>query len=246
MLVYNGNTNDPFSGATYWERPGCDSYLLNTINALQLIISPVRYDSSNDILECNILATFLGSYNGTLAYEFGDPTPTYGILTYIPLKPGDINPNDNEYVNSSLSTSERFGIKYDSINNTYSIYGRDPNAITNPFTLPLRVPTFDGTNPLDASTNYYELIGSSTLNIILYDKNGVDPTIDPASAFIDSNLIPFNPYFILNGDGKYEQQPIVIEESGGLYPNINLASIVETQQSTCSLGIQTCNMFCNY
>jgi histidine ammonia-lyase len=44
---------------------------MNAVNALQLIISPTYYDSINGILECNIFATFMGSYNGTLGYNFG-------------------------------------------------------------------------------------------------------------------------------------------------------------------------------
>jgi hypothetical protein len=258
MLVYNGDPNDPFSGGVYWERPGCDSYLMSAVNALQLIISPTSYDSINDKLECNILATFMGSYNGTLGYYFNAPTPTYGTLTYIPLKPGDINKNDNNYVNSALSTEVKFAIKYNSTDNTYEIYGRDPNNTSDPLSLPLLVSAFDGTGPLGSVT--YTLTGSSTINIILYNKPISGPSGDPtivssAKAFIDSNLIPFNPYFILNNDGKYEQQPIVILESGGLYPSNptgtppvinNLAPIVATQQSTCSPGIQTCNMFCSY
>jgi hypothetical protein len=248
MLVYNGNTSDPFSGGVYWERPGCDSYLLNAVNSLQLIISPITFIPSPDTLYCNILSTFLGSYNGTLGYEYdNNVTPTYAILTYIPLKPGDINPADNQFVNSNTNSSGKFIIKYDSTDK-YRIYAYNSN--TNLYDLDIRIPIFDGSGPLDVSTNYKLLTGNSSLGleIVLYDKPNVsNPTINPASAFIDSNLIPFNPYYYkpLGGD-KYVASPLSIEESTGLYPNINLAPIVATQQSTCSPGIQTCNMFCNY
>jgi hypothetical protein len=126
----------------------------------------------------------------------------------------------------------------------------------------LRSPVFDGSGPLDVATNYFELTGTSTINISLYDKpNAANPTTALSGvAFVDSNLIPFNPYFILNNDGKYEEQPISITESAGLYPsNVsanppvidNLAPYVASQQaiisqSTCSPGIQTCNLFCSH
>lgn len=254
MLIYNGTTTDDLSGGTYWERPGCDSFLMNAVNSLQLIISPKNYDSINYRLECDIYCVFMGSYNGYLTYNYDNTSsPTYAELVYIPVKPGDIHPDDYYYDNGAINPSLSGGIDtkfaislVSSSPDTYTIKAYNTN--TSDFDLDVRVPTFNGTAPLNIST-FFNLTSSGTLSIILYDKP--DPTlpiVDPVLAFKDSNLIPFNPYYykLLGGD-KYIESPLSIMESGGLYPDENLYNTVLSQQtSTCNVGTQTCNLFCSY
>jgi hypothetical protein len=262
MLIYNGTTNDDKSGGSYWERPGCDSLLMDAVNSLQLIISPRKYDSVNDWLECDILCVFMGSYNGYLSYDYNSSSPTYTQLVYVPVKPGDINPTDYKYYNGGtttpfpLSTQGKFAIK--NVTNTivgfpkiatYDIKAYDTTAGT--YTLDVSVPTFNGTAPpviLPFTSNFLNLNSAGNVTITLYEING-DPTTDPSTTvFNNSNLVPFNPYYIPDGTtGKYKQEPIVISETNGLYPGQNLASIVASQQTTaCSAGTQTCNLFCSY
>lgn len=259
MLIYNGTISDPYSGGTYWERSGCDSYLMNAVNALQLIISPIEYDQSSGKLLCNIMSVFMGSYNGIINYDWDTATPpptspppgnpNYGILTYVPVKPGDISPVDNQFLNKYVSGyTTKFAISYN-VTNGYSIYGYNPT--TSEYSLPLRVPTFNGTGPLDVTTNYYTMEGSATLNINLYEKPDLsDPTTTVATTstnpFKGSNLIPFNPYYVKVSE-LYTEQSTIIQEDSGLYPNVNLTSTILGQQTlNCSAGTQTCNLFCSY
>lgn len=253
MLVYNGSTSDSFSGGVFWERPGCDSFMMNAVNSLQLIISPQRYDSINDRLECDILCVFMGSYNGYLSYEY-EPlsSPTYAKLVYIPLKPGDIHPEDYYYYNGNQPVpalgQSKFAITCVSSTSpaTYTIKAYDDTLVTPDYTLDVRIPTFDGTAPPDITSSYLDLTTSINTTLTLYEING-NPTTQPSDAvFKDSNLIPFNPYYVKLLGGKYEAQPIFIGESGGLYPNINKANDISTQQNTCVVGTQTCNLFCSY
>lgn len=252
MLIYNGQTTDDLSGGVYWERPGCDSYLMDAVNSLQIIISPREYDSINDRLECDILSIFMSSYNGYLSYQYDNTlSPTYAELVYIPVNAGDINPDDYKYYNNTstfpIATKGKFAIECNSPSSPFTSYSiLAYNTVSNDYDLPVRVPIFNGTGPLNIS-NYLELNTSAPVVITLYNING-NPTLDPSiDAFKDSNLIPFNPYYIKNIDNKYEAQPLVVEESGGLYPNQNLYNTVVSQQTTvCNVNIQTCNLFCSY
>jgi hypothetical protein len=248
MLIYNGTTTDDLSGGTYWERPGCDSYLMNAVNALQLIISPKSRGSSGtiDILYCEILTVFQGRYNGYLSYNYDSSvSPTYAQLYHIPVKPGDIYGDDYTYFdNGTNNTDVKFAIEYDNSTSKYSIYAYSGGN----YNIPVRVPLFNGTGPLDIS-NYLDLTSSGSVDVVLYDKpNGSLPTVDPVSAFVNSNLVPFNPYYYIPlGGTKYEESPLRIEETGGLYSNQNLYNTVIAQQnSTCSPGTQTCNLFCSH